>query len=583
MPHNSFDLVRFGLGSGEEPDEKQFAFYKEVARLVSGRTLSYEASALPFHTVETARVLGEEWSIYQPLYEALEAIPERVGLGILDLSVSTRMVNTELFLRPKAITHIASAITASFASGKWNNRVLVVLLPGTQAGTDGLRHPLSAHLASEQIIILGDDGSSSAPQVNKDDYGAALARVRNAPIDLLRRKLIIRLGWFHPHGSHSGRQVLRHYFDAQRAQNELGQLLDEAIGVDDRARRPDLVVYHESVANWLANPLRGSCIRADSLPVHSYAEVTDPLATVDHYQGQSVLLVVPVVHTGTSLLEKVSALEARLNPRPLRILSVLCADGEQERFGRRRIEDGYGQERDIDYFLSVSQLTEPAKDCRLAIFGETKRHEELSSFLTTGEFWELVRLCGTKEEEAVPAHRAGYRAVPDIPQMLEQYGSWLADKLWMSVRARTKTVGQDILLVSPDGEVGSSKLSHYVSLLSGARVVRIPRPAIKKVINGTRPDELFDESAPWSQELDSVALKEVVLIDEFIGDGKTMWALERIARAKNLSVLAVCALLDLSPSTSGDRHSLYAWQPQITARVPMQRIEEEDFASAGLA
>ncbi|MFI6273139.1 phosphoribosyltransferase [Micromonospora zamorensis] len=575
MSPTTFDLVRFGLGPGEEPNEQQRAFYADVARIVAGHTMLYVGSAAAFHTIDTATALIETGSVYRPLFQALMELPGRADLGILDLSVSTQTVNSELFLRPEALLHLASAVSAACGTERWASRTLVILLPTEQAEDTKLREKLHAQLTSGQIHLLSDGGTSSWVDVDEDDYRNALARLRTAPIDLFERKLITRLGWFRPHGLQGERKVLRHYFDASRAQDELGHLLDDVIGADT-AERPDLIIYHESVSDWLANPLKGSCISAGSLPVRSFSEaiVTAP---TDGLEPQSVLLVVPVVNTGVSLTERVTTVTDKLRPCRLRILSVLCVGGSQPRFGRRRIEGNDGTEYDVEYFLSVEQRTELETECRLAVVGETRRYEERTNTLTTAEFWDLVRTCGVKPEDDVPvARRRGYRVVPDVPQILEQYGNWLADKLWMFVRRSTSTVGQDILLVCPERERGSRKLSNSLSLRSGAQVVRIPREAIEKVVDGTAPEQIFDDADPWCQELDSVATKEVVLIDEFVGDGDTIEAMERIARAKGLNVKAVCTLLDFAPDAAGQRHSLYGWRPPASRReLPVQRADPD--------
>ncbi|MGC4816937.1 hypothetical protein [Micromonospora sp. DT63] len=574
MSQTTFDLVRFGLGPGEEPDDRQRAFYADVARIVAGRTLRYAESAAAFHTVATDKALVETGSVYQPLFQALMELPDRADLGILDLSVSTQTVNSELFLRPEALLHLASAVSAACDTEQWADRTLVILLPTEQAEDIKLRERLQARLTSGQIHLLSDGGTSSWSDDDVDDYRSALNRLRTAPIDLLERKLITRLGWFSPHGRQGERKVLRHYFDASRAQDELGHLLDDALG-SDSAERPDLVVYHESVSNWLANPLKGSCISAGSLPVRSFSEAIVKAPEDPH--PRSVLLVVAVVNTGVSLAERVATITAALRPTRLRILAVLCVGGAQPRFGRRRIEGDDGTEYDVEYFLSVEQRTELEAECRLAVVGETRRYEERTNALTTAEFWDLVRMCGVKPEDDVPTPRRGaYPVVPDVPRILEKYGNWLADKLWMFVRRSTSTVGQDILLVCPEREQGSRKLSNSLSLRSGAQVVRIPREAIEKVVDGTAPERVFDDAAPWCQELDSVATKEVVLIDEFVGAGDTIDAMERIALAKGLNVKAVCTLLDFAPEAAGQRHSLYGWRPPAPRKdVPTQRADSD--------
>ncbi|MFI8807341.1 phosphoribosyltransferase [Micromonospora chalcea] len=574
MPLNTFDLVRFGLGQGEEPGDRQLAFYADVARIVAGHAVRYAGAAAAFHTIDIATALTKTGAVYEPLFQALMDLAPRADLGILDLSVSTETVNTELFLRPEALLHLASAVSTACGSEDWTNRVLVILLPTEQAEDAKLRDQLKTRLASGQIVLLSDDGASSWRGVDDEDYRSALARLRTAPIDLLELKLITRLGRFSPHGIAGERKVLRHYFDASRAQDELGHLLDGVLG--NAELRPDLVVYHESVSNWLANPLKGSCISAGSVPVRSFSEAI-AAAQADDPRARSVMLVVPVVNTGTSLAERVSTLSARLRPERLRIQAVLCVDGPQSKFGRRRIEGKDGTEHNVDYFLSVEQRTESEAECRLAVVGETTRYEERTNSLSTAEFWDLVRTCGVKAEEDVPSpRRPGYRVVPDMPAILERYGNWLVDKLWMFVRSSTSTVGQDILLVCPEHERGSRKLSNSLSLRSGAQVVRIPRNAIERIAEGHAPEQVFNDAAPWCQELDSVATKEVVLIDEFVGDGGTIRAMEDIARAKGLRVKASCTLLDFAPHTAEGRHSLYSWRaPAPRKGVPEQRADPD--------
>ncbi|MFK3980052.1 phosphoribosyltransferase [Micromonospora sp. NPDC050397] len=578
MTGGSFGLARFGLGSGEEPSEIHLRFYHRVAELVLGGTVVHTVGLSEFRTVETGTVLEIDAAIYQPLFQSLKEIPPDVDLGILDLSVITKKVNSELFLRPGTMHHIGSAIVTAIESGGWTRRQLVILLPPEPARSEKLRQALDPYMGESRIVILSDDGDSSWSGIDPSDYRGALAGVTTRPIDGLDAKLITRLGWFRPHENNGDTWVLRHYFDAQKANDELGELLDAYVG----ARRPDLVAYHESASDWLAAPLQGCCIRADSLPMLSVADWTDPERDVWSYRGRSVLLVVPLMHRGVSLLNKIAAIEDRLAPRELRILAVLSAEGSKRMFGSRRIGNRAGRMYEVDYFLSVQQVSEAASACRFGVFGETRQYAELTDSLTTGEFWELVRLCGSKPEENVPDRRKGYNVVPDLPAMLDRYGNWLTDKLWRSIQRQTATVGQDLVLVCPDGERGSRKVSQRLSLWSGARVIRIPRDVIELVANGTPPEQVCDRALPWCRELASVARREVVLTDEFVGDGETMRAMERIVVAMNLSVTTVCALVDFAPDDVQSRHSLYSWRPQEESlRVPKPRLAVEGMSGAG--
>ncbi|GIH05734.1 hypothetical protein Rhe02_38010 [Rhizocola hellebori] len=563
----SFDVVKFRLGAASDPtNQERMPFYEEIARLTSGGRPEYVGTGKRYNSISADTAMKNPAALYAPLDRALQAVAENSDVAILDLSEKSGAVTTLAIFRGKMFRHISAAIATALADERWNNeRKLIVLLPERLSEQDEARRALANHLASRRVILVADDGTSTDPDFPSAGYRKAQEIVApHPPLEEFRRRMITRLGWFRSEGTHGN--FFRHYFDGSAGANYLDAVLEEYLGASTPLERPVYVIGHLSISPWLLKPLQGACNRV-RLPFDIYEDALKPdNSRAINAEGGIVTLVVPMVRSGGSISVLAQSLEKRLRPTKLQILTVLIEQSNARSDGCHKIENDDGRVQDIHYLLPVSQKV-VSESVAARWQAASDPDESPRSNLTTQEFWDLVRECGVKPEDDVPPRRSAYPIVPDLPMALDRYGPWLADKLWSAIRARTRTLRQNIVLASPRGEKGSSKLASCLTASVQANVVQIPREAIESVIEHGDANAVVDPDAVWYQELSSASA--VVLIDEFVGDGKTMDAMAAIAQASDVRITAQCCLLDFSPSrSSGEVDSLYSWQASRSQMPP---------------
>lgn len=565
----SFDVAALALGAGSSRplDDKWLDFYRKVACLVSGDDEARfigeprRASAISLQT------LGKSPErVYPVLARALRQTKADAGIVIVDLasSGSTGMVRGAPYL------HIARAIV-----GQHDERPrarTVVLLGDMPPREDVFFEVLQPLIDAGRVVLIAEDGRSTAELLDSS-YRRARLPVRGDAIDLFKRRLVTRRGWF-PADQREGEEgvFLRHYFDldfdfdAPDRTGELSSLLLDYF--DKHASAFNHIAYDTMNSKWLEQPLVAACV-SRQLDVSRMEDL-------DASEGGDVrqwLLVVPLTDTGRRVASMVRKLERRTSASVIRVLSILSTNGSEETRGSRRLRVD-GRDVDVDYFLKVRQERVPSqsKACdpaRMSI-PESSTSPDTSRILTPYEFWDLVRAIGVRLEINIPPWRDSNDSeyVPDIPALLRNYGPWLAKKVWQAVHPAVRGLPEDVVFVGPRDEAGSDTLAEYLERSVGASVVQVPRSVIDSVDHDPTPNKERAQHAwdnpkqSWCLELRSATAGSVVLFDDFTRSGRTLKALTHILGAGQLQVAAVCCLLDFAPGAERPWpvYSLYAWQ-----------------------
>jgi hypothetical protein len=568
-----FDVVAFGLGStlsGLNDGRKKF--YARVISLIFDLEAVYCGANRAFIGVDAEDAMLSPVRIHEPLQRSLGLVDAKSTLVILDLSVASGAITSQAITPAGTYLVLARALVDSLANDDWQTRVLVMLLPELFPDTDKFRRMLAPLVRERKIVLFADNGDNTVAPALQEPYSAVLAELQGEPLRNLERKLITRLGWFRREVG-NGHPYLRHYFDGRHAADEIARLLMEF----SWQVSPVLVVCDDAYSTWLYEPVQTWCYRAN-IKFARYLDVVGPEAKdyQELYRTKPVAFVTSMLHRGSTLLRKVAEVRTLLQPSHLELLSVLSDDGSGQERSICRMQDDAGVVWPINYFLQVRQeeawLPAWRSPGALPANVESDPADEPSALLTTAEFWDLVHMCGVKPEDSVPTRRSQKRVVPDIPKMLDRYGAWLADKLWLGIKQWTRQYRQDIVLICPLAETGSTKLAQRLIQSAGARVIQIPRHSIEAVVAGKAPADILGADEPWCAELRMLAGRRVVLFDEFVLTGKTMFGMRELVIANGMTVTTTCCLLDILPSASGVvRHSLYAWQPPTRGWIPNPR------------
>ncbi len=282
-----------------------------------------------------------------------------------------------------------------------------------------------------------------------------------------------------------------------------------------------------------------------------------------------ILLVVPLLDTGNTIVEVLGLLEGQWGLEDIRVLSVLSTKGNEPRFGETSVSGG----KIVDYFLRVSQEHYLASDrehpcpmCRLDL-PFTHEGVERSQMLTSYDFWEMVGLVGLKDEENVPDDdRPSIGKVPDFPRMLHSNGAWLTKKIGDILEDNCHTKLNDMVLVCPD-QKGAQVLTQYLEVSLGANVVKVPDDAVKLIKHAVELEGLingWEEKRPeWYLALKTAPARKYVIMDEFTVTGGTRMALERLVWHLGKDVVAHFSFVDFMPENGSQFDvpylALYEW------------------------
>ncbi|TDD73285.1 hypothetical protein E1293_31800 [Actinomadura darangshiensis] len=560
-----FDVVPFRLGAPtpQPKNPKLSKFYGQVAEMILGKAVvQAEFPQRVFEVVKSKEADKNPVRIYERLCQALAKISPAAELAILDLSQWTGAIPMIGSIPGKAFMHIAHAIGASITD--WPEaRILAVLLPKLPEPEDQAYRQLSTYIRQDRVILFSDDMETTYSREPNIPYGSTLLHVLDNPLEMLKRKLIIRRGWYARGLDDVTSSYARHFFDGSNCGRELERLL--ATTLRDPQLHPDLVVYHSAGSTWLKGPLSTVC-RDHDLKCYEYEEgsqETELPGQVESAEGKRVLLVVPVVDTGATACRVAERLEELLQPAEVQVLAALSTVGRKERMGKRTICQGAG--RSAEYFLRVRQEDVHSEDdaCDPVRIGTSisRIDQGDDGRLSTYEFWDLVKTAGLKDEDDVPHWRPALGKVPNLPRMLDTYGCWLATKIWAGVARIVRQLSQDTVFVCPGGEQGAGKLAHHLEVATEAQVVRIPRDLVDAVAEqAIAPSATWNAASAWCQRLLPATSPSVVLFDEFVRSGKTMKAMRDILEARDIPILGSCCLVDFSPDEPKPNfHCLYAW------------------------
>jgi len=538
----------------------------------------------PFHTVTPDQTTLTPEAVVAATTSALKESADAAQFIFLNISAAVGY-------SPMAAT-IGGSVENQVIEGLHNvmssigpDRTVIVLLPAMLPDKDLSRVVIDPWIHAERVILVSDDGRSTLPTFAGDEYRELISRLREAPINSLRQKLIRRQGWFRREIVSGGHRYFRTLFDCSRSVQELQQLLLESIKGQHGSKTPDVVLYDPGPSKWIRNPLAAACVALgldDAYDV-GLREGRERLARAAKRwrRARRAVIVVPFIDTGDTTVALAEWCETAAPIEVDRVVAVLSTAGGSRDAGFRRLRRSEPPMLRVDYFLRVEQdfVETTQNDCYPETLGvpESDVNDDPTGPLSVYEFWDLAIRAGVYEERDVPPHRASVGVIPNFHFMIKEHGQWLSHRLWSMVSDSVADSAQSTILVCPQEESedpASSTLANHMRNITGAEVVKVPRRDIERVVEAGESatalvEELWAATPPWSVELMGASSEaRVCLLDDFVSSGATIDALREIVefsgrsgRPSRLKVLAVCCIANFDPSAR-TRHviALYEWQ-----------------------
>ncbi len=528
-PSAGFDLAPLLVGASTRTlaDAYRQTHYKALVDAVMPEGAPHHFAGEDRDGVSVASATDEPRRVRALVAEALGAALARDRLCVLDLT------GLSMF-RGVAQAEAAAAVGDACAA---DPRPLLIVADAYPPPED----PFGLVAALDNVTTVSADGRTSTlgGEVSDDVKAAITALLEADPLEALRQKLVRVPGYFPVHYGDGATDYARSWYDGRFCEDEVEALLIKTINEN----RPDALVLCPAQSTWMTEPARAAGNRTD-VPVWTLDEAR-ARATASAADGTelTLALVAPMVRSGTTVAAAWTALSALDGVAEVRATALLSTAGRLLEQGRRHISAAGVS---VDYWVRVEHDTTDADDGRVGATADSLGAGPLS----VHEFWDLVGLCGTRDEDNVPAYRGTLGEVPDTRKMLDEYGPWLAARLKGLARATRENVG-DVVLATPDEPV-SRVLAGLLSRLFGMPAVAVLRDpwllgqpqdpvALRALVTGSQD--------VWARQLRRMPGATVVLVDEFVSTGGSLDRLRDVVEAAGLRrPTAALTLIDLRPS-----------------------------------
>lgn len=363
---------RFGESRSEPLNQKFLDFYLWVSQVVTGDDCQliypddHVTIALDNHTISHA-----PYSIYHRFFDSKEEWEGKAEVLVIDLA------NPEHgLIRGTALIHLAQAVDA-VCKELASHPLFILLLPSLPPPEDRFRSVLENLLKEKKVVLIGDGELN--PEFGATPHGFAptsyrsrLIQARTSPLELLKLRMIRRLGHF-CRRDHAGEhyQCVRYYYDGSLCTEELIQLFEQYLGEHYASGNNPTVIYYAPISPWLSKAVL-IWTQESGLKCLD-AEILQDWETKLKQQVVRPLIIVPSVYSGNTVVNTIGKVvkNGTLSPR---VLSVLSTSSTDKNTRIRRLDTDCGSFK-INYFLEIDNISysplpnspNPCPMCRLDI------------------------------------------------------------------------------------------------------------------------------------------------------------------------------------------------------------------------
>ena len=584
MQFASFD-IQVGATVMRSMSPERIGFHQYVAATLSDsppNTRLGPAWTIPVshqeavHETRTLRVrLGAE-------LEAVRGGASSTTKPIIDLVITDFSSCPFFVLRDPLLLTLGTAIADACRAQVCNKfAILLPKMPGRDGAfrrklehfseiVESLEYTVWLVAANNAVEEYSHTGSLSYPI--DSGYIDAITMASGDRYARLERKCVRRLGHFaSPHADLLGSTKCRHFsYTLHDCAQELAHFIRQWWS------------QSECAATGILYDLRSSELLRDAINAHAtrlniraerIIDVLNNPDLADQFRNTgSVALVIDVIDSGKSLAAWTRALRTKGFTIDPNVLAGISKRGSDSTFGPENLS--------IHGLLSrpSEAIGKTCIQCRLELPFTSEADEEFLRVRSYDMLY-MVSKIGWEEEPAqeVPTNIGkAYTIVPNFSQMLEQFGDWLAYKLYEGL----KDIGlpDDWFVIHPE-EADSSALSEklYDCASEELSIIGIPRPIIRSAQsrdNDWSEILAMEESAQWVRQLSSMGAASAVVLDIFNGSDSTCRSLVALVKHFDLLPVAYVCVIDFNPNREiavidGVRKvALYEWyNPRSLHRV----------------
>lgn len=460
--------------------------------------------------------------------------------------------------RGQLLNHLATAMV--WISNEVENIVSILLVDQNPSTGDVFLRTIQQLTEDKRLLLIDISGqqyplSYQLPADFHFDFLTKSNEVRTKPIDLLKFKMVQRLGHFkwYVGGKHAA--CNRYFYDGSKCKTELVAILKSKILSIKSLKQAsiDTIVYHASFSPWLEESL--ITIHEDmGIPIYTAADFVKRRRRTNI--SSCIVIVADLVNTGKTIAEVHSSVVKKEPAAQVSVVSVLTTViDDEENFTRSVGEDDHRFTVDCIHRVKLNSFKpDLCPMCDLDLPGSSTEDEDYDMF-TTYDMWTLNDEAGFIRERDVPPTRKGFDFVPDYASMITTHGAWIAYKLQRLLDSNGIS-SIDLVVISPAQnfpKVFSSFLRHVLNVNT---FIQIPDELIENLLrNSTESEKVTNETLTnskeeWVKAIRTVTNENVVILDEFQASGKTFDAIQRIVNAFDKKVKCYLPLIDFNPRKS---------------------------------
>jgi len=578
--------IKIGTTGVQEIRASQQEFHEKVAKMLFPETTSIVRLGMQRHSpIDHRNYVHNPGCIKDIIEKALSSIPDSPDLCIVDFTS-----NPFVYVRDPLLISLAESIIEACKSGSCNTFVILLpKLPGPHSASSKQFQHIKEELKATNytVMLIPNSGNMTLisseivkmPEI-QNEYSSSFKGLYGEPAKRLDNKCIRRLGHFRSRDTSYGSNCRHFSYYLDTCEAELRALFSDwwrEFGGGHKAILFDLK----------NNPYFRNIVKAFGSEHAMITErIVDVLENKDLrkavMQVGPCVLVLDVVDTGGTMLGHVGNLQK---------VGVQVSSNILTAINKGSLRRTFDQKLHVHGFLSRPSESEnlPCIQCKLKLRITPEAHEP-SRKIRSYDMLHIAVESGFEPEpqEEVPANIGKeYPIIPNFTKALEQFGDWVAFKIFHSFLSGS--VPDDWFIIHPE-EAGSTAISDRLQTFyeNDLYIVKVPRGAImqaQSLDNSwaeviTAYEQRTSHEKDWVDQLRSVKGKGAagVILDIFNGSGSTCKSIESLLNYFNVDPFCYFCFVDFDPAfihtrkSSISKFSLYDW---YNPRVLMNGNREE--------
>ncbi len=565
-------IIKMGTAGISPVKSEEIALHDQVAKYLMGHSgiikndTQYTIPINYNEAVHEVSVLGSK--VLSQLRKFNRSIPLYDRVAVVDFTS-----NPFFILREPLLLALANGMLESIKDSTCQNFILVTpKMPGDEgAFVEKLGHMTQlAGAMKYSIYLVSANGGvkhfshNQEPVLSKEDALIELFQeVQGDPLQKLEAKCVRRLGHFRKTSVQGNVKCRQFSYIMHDCNEELLHLLEQwwselpdSIGaivydLGNNHEFKEAVLTHASKKEILAERI-DDVLKNEDL---AHSMVGD----------KRVVLIVDVVDSGETLQYYLSKLKVAGLKIHDKALTAINKGGHKTTLLAGQISVDGLVARDSDVVMDW------CPQCGLDLVPTSEIAEDFL-MLRTYDFFFMLEKVGWEAEPVteIPQNGGeGYERVPNFTKMLEEFGDWIAFKLYNAIS--TRNVPDNWFVLQPE-EAASSALSVRLNecMPEELTVVRVPRSVIDEAqLTGNVWSDLLvkHQSSEWANQLRSMSNAGALVLDIFNGSDSTCRSLKALLIQVELWFFSYACLVDFNPSIErqhgsepvSNRISLHDW------------------------